>query len=114
MDTAWEITQFYRGELFTFVDQLLTFQYSSPSDSEIAADFFLKCLELLAAYIKLLPDLLEDYVRGIKEPELFYTDTRVALAACWPEMSLTLGRLFAGDERCVKFFASQDPFSDRE
>jgi hypothetical protein len=113
MDTAWEITQWYRGTLFVLVDRVMVVPYQSKEEETAAAEFLLAVIDLLVEWVKQLPALSEAMRKGIDQPELFYTDTDVALAQCWPEMLFTLTRLFGGDERCNKFFKICDPLTEQ-
>ena len=46
-ENAWATTQFYRGELFTFVDCILTEDFSTAEEEENALKFLEKTMELI-------------------------------------------------------------------
>ena len=107
LERAWDITQFYRGELFTVVDCVLTLTTMRPEQQQESLIFFNCVLTLIAEWLKRFPTLVGHYRRGLEDPNLFTVDREVALASCWPELFMTLGRLFKLDMRCDKFFTKQ-------
>ena len=48
-------------------------------------------------------DLFPSYYEGISNPDLYLTDDNVALASAWPELLITLRRIFGLDPRTYKF-----------
>jgi hypothetical protein len=105
-DSAWEVTQFYRGELFTFVDCLLVEKIPDVESEAIVLQFFVKTLELIVAWLKAFPGLLESFEAGVENYEKYLTDPKVALAYCQAELIFTLKRLFGDDQRTAVFFAN--------
>jgi len=101
-ESAYETTQFLRGDLFTFVDCLLTARVPTE-DLESILVFLAKVIDLVLAWLQ-LPDLFTYYAAGVASPDLFLTDQKVALAMAYPELLFTLERLLAGEERTAKFF----------
>jgi hypothetical protein len=105
-NSAFGITQFLRGELFTLVDCLLVYDYKQSLDLEVAIDFFTKVIEYIVIWIKMSKDLFPCYYDSISNPDLFLTNPKAALASAWPELIFTLKRLFGFDLRTSKkFFA---------
>ena len=109
LETAWETTQFYRGELFTMIDFLLVSSYSNAEEEDRILKFFESTLQLIVAWLKALPDLIPDYISSIEKPIEYYTNKRVALVYAWPEMFFTLSRLFGSDLRTMGFFRLKFP-----
>ena len=106
LDTAYETTQFLRGDLFNLIDCLLTATYAS-SDLPTVLSFFTKVLDLVQAWMQ-LPDLVKSYLAGAANADLFQTDQRVAVAMAYPEVLYTMERLAGGDDRTSRFFKSYD------
>lgn len=94
-DTAFGITQFLRGELFTLVDCLLVYEYKNSADLEASVRFFMKVLEFIVEWMK----LHGQHFAVIHQGESFLTSPKAALAAAWPELLMTLKRLFCQDPR---------------
>ena len=103
-ERAWDITQFYRGELFTIVDCVLGMMSIKQEQQREGLQLFSAVLALLAAWLNKFPGMVQHYKRGVDDPELYLIDRDVALVSCWPEIFMTLGRLFRLDTRCEKFF----------
>ena len=101
-DSAYETTQFLRGDLFTLVDCLLTAKVQSVEVVAIMV-FLAKVIDLILAWLQ-IPDLFKYYALGISSPDLFLTDPKVALAMAYPEVLFTLERLIAGEDRTARFF----------
>jgi hypothetical protein len=108
LGTAWEITQFYRGEVFTMVDCLLTFKKPNKAGLALIASFCDVVLMLIAAWLKKFRELIRVYDQAVADPELYYTNPEAALVLCWPEMMLTLKRIMNKDVRCFQFFTFKD------
>jgi hypothetical protein len=104
LHTAWEITQFYRGELFTYVDLILSEITYSKTELFPIVTFLSKVVELITTWLKMFPSLKPAYKRALADPALFYTDREAALALCLPELAYTLRRLFGDDVRCARFY----------
>jgi len=101
-ESAYETTQFLRGDLFTLIDCLLTARVAGAEVTQILC-FFAKVIDLVLAWLQ-VPDLFRYYAAGLACPELFLTDLKVALAMAYPELLFTLERLQAGEERTGRFF----------
>lgn len=113
LESAYETTQFLRGELFTLVDCLLTASLSQ-SDVQTVLLFFSKVIDLIIAWMR-QPDLIRGFQAGTANPDLFLTDQRVAVAMAYPELLHTLERLACGDDRTSRFFKNYDiPAKDYE
>lgn len=97
-DTAFGVTQFLRGELFTLVDCLLVYEYKSMPDLDVTIRFFMKVLEFIVEWMK----LHDQHFTALHEGESFLSSPKAALAAAWPELLMTLKRLFCQDVRTSK------------
>lgn len=97
-ESAFGVTQFLRGELFTLIDCLLVNDYKSISDLEFSIKFFMKTLEFIVIWMK----LHHQHFTVLHEGENFLISPKAALAAAWPELMMTLKRLFGQDPRTSK------------
>jgi len=96
-----EITQFLRGRLFIFVDNIMTFNYTLKQDFIRSVKFLVHVIEFLINWLQRLPPLLRKL--NFAPATAFLTDTEIALASAWPELNFTLSRLFGDDARCAAF-----------
>ncbi|OMJ74578.1 hypothetical protein SteCoe_26477 [Stentor coeruleus] len=97
--TAFKITQFIRGKLFTLVDCLLVYDYKTQSDLKASISFFTKVLDFIVTWLKNFKEHFAYYNEYLTNPESFLTNPQVALSCAWPELLFTLKRLFALDLR---------------
>ena len=70
---AIKTTQFYRGEIFSILDHLMgkTYDVNDQDSIELAVKYIKKVLELIIAYIKLVPDMLQQFEEYKIEQELY-------------------------------------------
>jgi len=107
---AYEITQFYRGHLFMYVDNLLATAISEENLEEVLA--FLNAVQDFALnWIQTLPTRFSAIYQGLASPEAFLTDKDVAYAFIWPELFYTLERLFGCEQRLQELLSAQIPDS---
>ena len=93
---AIETTQFFRGDIFFGLDNLMGRAYE-PEESdlfEFSIEFIKKCLELIATYLKLVPDMLSQFEEDQIEEDLYLVDENVAIAKCYPEFTEILKTIF--------------------
>lgn len=106
---AFYITQFYRGKLFIFVENLLTCDYKIQKQFlKPVVKFFGSVINLIVSWLKKAPDLFPYYYKSITQPDLYLEDGNTALALAWPELMDTLNKLFALDSRVADFFQTYD------
>jgi hypothetical protein len=79
---AQETTQFYRGELFIMLDHLMgkTFGGTEPETVELAVEFIKKILELVIAYLKLVPTMLKQFEEYKLFQDLYLVDEDIAIS----------------------------------
>lgn len=107
---AYEITQFYRGHLFMYVDNLLATDIPAEDKEEVVA--FLNAVQDFALnWIQTLPQRFSAVYQGLASPEAFLTDKDVAYAFIWPELFYTLDRLFGCEQRLQELLSAQMPDS---
>ena len=106
---AYEITQFYRGHLFIYVDNLLATASLSESDLPEVIDFLNSVLDFALNWIQTLPQRFAGIYQGLANPECYLTDKEVAYALIWPELFCTVERLFGNDPRLQELLSTQVP-----
>jgi ubiquitin C-terminal hydrolase len=101
--SAHSATQFLRGELFIFVDCVMTYTYAPDKlDYPRAVKFLANVIEFIVKWLQYsVPRLRRLSTAG---PTAYLTDGEVAVISAWPEVNFTLSRLFADDTRCSLFF----------
>lgn len=71
-DDAYETTQFYRGILFIYVENLLTWDFS---DSELylihVVNFFKSVVQLVINWLERAPKLFPYYYKSLVQPDLY-------------------------------------------
>lgn len=102
--SAFEMTQFLRGELFILVDCLLVYDYKNPVDLSQSIEFFTKTIDFIVNWLKSSRSHFQ--ILNSSKPDGFLTDPQTALSASWPELLFTLKRLFALDQRTAKSLPS--------
>lgn len=107
---AHETTQFYRGELFCTLDHLMGRSYEASDEAlyEVAIKFIKKCLELVATYLKLIPEMLVSLDEAEREPDLRLVDENVAIAACCTEFMEMLKTIYCLNPRTLRFYLKMD------
>jgi hypothetical protein len=95
-------TQFLRGQIFTLVDNLLVYPYKKNEHMKVVP-FFCTVLEYIVEWLKKAAELFPIYYDSLTNPDIFLTDDKVALAVAWPELLITLRRIFGLDPRTCKF-----------
>ena len=101
-ESAFGLTQFLRGELFTLIDCLLVNDYKNSADLEHSIKFFMKTLEFIVLWMK----LHHQHFSVLNEGENPLISPKAALAAAWPELIMTLKRLFGQDPRTSRHLLS--------
>ena len=99
---AGKTTQLIRGALFNTVDNLLIYYYKK-NEYMRAVQFFSTVLEYFVEWLKKAADLFPVYYDSLANPEKYLNDDKVALAVSWPELLITLKRIFGLDPRTSKF-----------
>lgn len=100
--SPFDITQFLRGRLFTIIDCLLVMEYQSVDDLEAVVEFFKGVLGFIVTWISKSYEWIKDYYESLGMEKGFLANENSAMYAAWPEMLLTLKRLFGLDPRTAK------------
>jgi len=107
VEDPYEFNQFFRGELFFFVDSLLTSLGVSPPAHEFGSEI-LKFLELylqmIVQWLKLLWDLKEELETAGKWDLLYAVHGRTSVALSYPDIAESLSKLFGGSIRSPRSF----------
>lgn len=102
---AYETTQFYRGELFIFLENLIEWDFTDCLDVlDRVVSFFTDVIQLIVKVLETYPQYFAAYYQGLDNPDLSLTNNQVAFANTWPEVMETLNKLLAMETRCRKFF----------
>lgn len=106
---AFFVTQFFRGKLYIFIENLLMYNYRmNKKFMRPAVRFFGSVIRLIVMWLKRAPDLFPYYYKSLSQPDLYLEDSNVALSLAWPELMDTLNKLFALDNRVSDFFLTYD------
>ena len=98
-ESPFMVTQLLRGHLFTFVECLLTYNYTEYEDLETAVQFFTKVLDFIVMWMKECKSNFHLYYDSLSDPDLFLNNCQAAKVCAWPELLFTLKRLFGLDLR---------------
>lgn len=106
---AFYITQFIRGKLYIFIENLLMYKYrQNIKFIKPAVRIFGSVVKLLVMWLKKAPELFPYYYKSQSQPDLYLEDSNTALSLVWPELMDTLNKLFALDNRVSDFFQTYD------
>ena len=105
--SAFECTQFIRGELFVYFDSLVTL-VTSPSQADVQKifEFCVEVFRLVLKWIHIFPEYMESYHRHMQYPNFFLVDLDTAIAACGNEIFGMLHKCFYLCDRATKFLRS--------
>lgn len=104
LKTPHKTTQFFRGELFIFTENLIENDFSSyPEMLEKAVNFFEIAMKVILKFLEIYPSLFELTSKN-SDPDMFLQSNDHALAATWPEILDILCKLLALESRCRRFF----------
>lgn len=111
--SAYDLTQWFRGHFFTLVDNLLGTDYDFEEEQKIAVfSFFEKALQFGVKWIQEMPGKYTAMYQNITNPEAYFGDMDCAYAEIWPELFLTLERLFGCNVRLMNFLRTSLPLSN--
>eukprot|EP00826_Nyctotherus_ovalis_P031975 TRINITY_DN2577_c0_g7_i1.p1 TRINITY_DN2577_c0_g7~~TRINITY_DN2577_c0_g7_i1.p1 ORF type:complete len:277 (-),score=78.87 TRINITY_DN2577_c0_g7_i1:697-1527(-) len=104
VEEALEFTRFFRGELFFFVDSLLTSLAVSPPSAELVPEILLfldSTLNAMIEWMKVSWELREEMEAGEKWDLLYAVHGRTAAAVAHAEVAETLRKLFGESARAT-------------
>ena len=100
-------TQFVRGDLFFFLDSLLSMlDLCTPSDDAIKEilEFIKFSLGFIVSWMSVFADLIREYQAGRKWEILHLIHSRTSVAMCYPEFIEILKGCFGITKRCINSF----------
>ena len=104
--SAHECTQFIRGELFFYVDSLLTLPSGiSKEDLPGITEFLRLCFQLVLTWMEIFPLYSDAFRECVSTPLLFCVDLPAAISQCCYELTELLGKIWGQNIRCTEFFA---------
>ena len=112
--TAYDVTQWFRGHLFTLVDNLLGLDYESESQVQLVLPFFEKTLAFGVKWLQEMPSKYMGIYQNLTTPEAYLTDKDCAYAEIWPELFRTVERLFGSEVRLLPFFKSDHLIGNKD
>ena len=101
--SAYEITQWFRGRLFTLIDNLLAMLPESQAQATLILELFEAVLRFSVRWIQQLPLRYAALYQNLTNPDAYLTDKECAYAEIWPELFITVERLLGSDPRPMSF-----------
>ena len=94
--SAHECTQFIRGELFFYVDSLLTLSSGGINSNDLTgiAEFLRLCFELCLTWMEIFPHYSDAFKDSQQTPMLFCVDLPAAISQCCYELSEIMGKIW--------------------
>jgi len=105
--SAYEITQFFTGRLFTLVDCLLGWRPSDEAELQAALSLFETVVHFAVQWLRELPSRYAQIYQSMNAPDSVLSAKEVAFAAIWPELFMTVERIFGADPRLQDLLATQ-------
>ncbi len=101
-----DVTQIIRGRIFTFIDVYMTTTLNSNPNVGVPQIVYMlyDFLDLSINYLRYVKNNL--YITEVIEryPDIFLVDLKSSIVACYPEIFITLKRIFGRDERVSAFY----------
>ena len=101
--TAYDISQFFRGRLFTLIDNLLSTSLPSPSAPVI--HLLETALRFALQWVAELPTHYNGLYQALGNGDLYLSDKEVALAEIWPELFCSIERILGSDLRLLELMS---------
>jgi len=102
---ATECTQFIRGEMYVYLDSLLSLvTEASQTDVQKIFEFTTEVFRLCLKWIDIFPKYHEIFKMCSHHPNLFAVDLSAAIASCGYEIFHMIHKCFGLCERSLKFF----------
>lgn len=99
------LTQFIRGELYFYVDSLMSiFATSSVDEVPAIFDFMKDIFSLIFKWIEIFPQHLPAFQDSLHHPQLYLVSYEAAIAQCGNEFFNILEKCFGRCSRGQKFF----------
>lgn len=102
--TPYDVTQFFRGHLFTLIDNLLS--HSLPVSSlPPVLSLLTSFLHFSLLYLSRLPTQYSHLYHALSHPDSYLTDKDIALAQIWPELFCSVERVLGADVRLLELLS---------
>jgi len=103
--SAYKLTQFLRGELYFYVDSLISiFTSTTPEDLPGIFDFVKEVFSMIMKWMEIFPQYLNAFNASQQNLNLYLVDQDAALAQCGNEFFDIFSKCFGGCPRCMTFF----------
>lgn len=106
--SAHDTTQYFSGELFIYIDCLLSDSYPDETVLVKVDAFFKAVLRMIVTWLVKIPQLTKVIEEMEALPNLFLVDPKAAIVESSPELMETLGKLFGNCMRALHFFSFYD------
>ena len=104
-ESAYEFNQYLRGELFFYIDSLLSiFSSITHDDLPQISGFMQDIFELIYKWMEIFPQYTKSFAAASQNPLLYHIDMDVAISQCGPEFFDILQKCFGLCNRTTKFF----------
>lgn len=105
LETPLKVTQFIRGELYFYVDSLISMiSCIQQEDLPVIFEFMLDVFKLIFKWMEIFPQYLTSYQESLHHPNLYLVNYEASVAMCGNELFGILEKCFGGCMRCLKFF----------
>ena len=105
LETPLKVTQFIRGELYFYVDSLISMKSCiQREDLPVVFEFMLDVFKLIFKWMEVFPQHLTSYQESLHHPKLYLVNYEASVAMCGNELFGILEKCFGGCMRCLKFF----------
>ena len=102
--TAYDVSQFFRGHLFTLIDNLLSISIPSPVLPPVL-HLLETVLSFAVKWTSELPSRYPSLYQAVGNGELYLTEKEVAIAEIWPELFCSVERILGADKRLSELLA---------
>lgn len=99
--TAYDVSQFFRGRLFTLIDNLLGVSIPSPNLSSVI-HLLETVLRFALQWTAELPTRYHSLYQAVGNGDLYLSEKEVALAEIWPELFCSVERILGSDLRLME------------
>ena len=94
-ESAHECTQFIRGELYFYLDSILTlFSHQRADELPLVIDLADLCFKLLLTWLEIFPNYNQAYKEATQHPYLYAVDLPTAISQCCYELVDLLGKIW--------------------
>lgn len=104
-ESGYECTQFIRGELYFYVDSMLTLAtVIGVDDLPAILELMSRVFELVLCWLRIVPSYRESQRETKSNSQLYCVDLACAIAMCGNELADILTKCFGGCRRASALF----------